>query len=315
MKKRYQNMDGVTADKTFLDFLEWRRERRRLDKDFTDSLACESRPLISYLQENRRDTTITWIGHSTFLIQMNGLSLLTDPVWANRMGLEKRLSPPGLPIHELPDIDVVLISHSHYDHLHFGSLKKLKGNFQILVPAGLKKKMIRKGFTRVTELEWWESAKLGDVKFHFVPAQHWSKRTLRDTNISHWGGFVAEGCQTVYFAGDSGYFRGFREIGQCYEIDYALMPIGAYEPEYLLSVQHMNPEQAVQAFLDLGAKYFIPMHYGAFRLGDETPQEALARLQSEWRRLKLDLSSLILPKLGETVVARDTGDLVLDRGS
>ncbi|GIM46407.1 membrane protein [Collibacillus ludicampi] len=302
MRKRYENLDGVTTDKTFRDFLKWRRDRRHKLKQDTYEIEQEPHPLVSYLQKNREDTTITWVGHSTFLIQMNGLSILTDPEWAKRMGLEKRLTPPGLPLDELPNIDVVLISHSHYDHLHYGTLKRLNGDFQLLVPIGLKRKMEAKGFSRVAELDWWEHYRMGDILFHFVPAQHWSKRTLNDTNTSLWGGFVIEGEQTVYFAGDSGYFRGFREIGQRYEIDYALMPIGAYEPEWLLSVQHVNPEQAVRAYLDVGAKYFIPMHYGTFRLGDETPQEALARLRAEWNRLRLDPAGLYILKIGSTIV-------------
>jgi L-ascorbate metabolism protein UlaG (beta-lactamase superfamily) len=303
MRKRYENLDGVTADKSIRDFLRWRRIRKQKLREADYSIEQESRPLVSYLRENRQDTTITWVGHSTFLIQMNGLSILTDPVWAKRMGLDKRISPPGLPLKELPPIDGVLISHSHYDHLHFGTLRRLPGDYQLIVPVGLKRKMEGKGFLRVIELDWWESCRIGELTVHFVPAQHWSKRTLNDTNTSLWGGFVIEGEQTVYFAGDSGYFRGFRDIGARFAIDYALMPIGAYDPEWLLSVQHVNPEQAVRAYLDVGARYFVPMHYGTFRLGDETPQEALSRLRDEWKRLRLDPETLLVPKIGETIFA------------
>lgn len=308
MKKRYENMDGVTAEKSFRDFLKWRKERTRQKRGASCRLEVETSPSLHYLKNNGRETTITWIGHSTFLIQVNGLSILTDPVWAKFMGVSRRQTPPAISLQDLPPIDVVLISHNHYDHLHFSSLRRLPGNFLLLVPAGLKRKMVRKGFSRVEELEWWEQFQVGDVSFHFVPAQHWSKRTLRDTNTSHWGGFVIEGKHLIYFAGDSGYFRGFREIGQRFaHIDYALMPIGAYAPEWFLSTQHVNPEQAVQAYLDVGARYFVPMHYGAYCLGDETPEEALERLRLEWRRRGLDEAVLCVPKPGQTLQA--DGDL------
>jgi L-ascorbate metabolism protein UlaG (beta-lactamase superfamily) len=184
----------------------------------------------------------------------------------------------------------------------------LKGNPLFLVPQGLAAKFRRKGYRRVEEFTWWASKCVGKAEFHFVPAQHWTRRTLWDTNASHWGGWVI--CEkgagekigrTVYFAGDSGYFRGFKEIGDRFAIDYALMPIGAYEPEWFMSMQHVTPEEAVQAFLDTGAKQFIPMHYGAFRLADDTPKEALDRLTAEWQRLELGEDRLKILVHGETL--------------
>ncbi|MGE8206802.1 MBL fold metallo-hydrolase [Heyndrickxia sp. NPDC080065] len=281
--------------------IRWRRERRSNKKDLSYIVPQHIDKKIEYLQSNREDGTFTWIGHSSFLIQINGLNIVTDIVWANRMGLDVRLSKPGLTPEQMPEIDVVLISHSHYDHLDIASLKKLKGNPTYLVPIGLKNLFTRKGFLPVKEFKWWESTIINEVKFTFVPSQHWTKRTITDTNTSHWGGWMLEANRkTIYFAGDSGYFTGFKEIGEKFTIDYALIPIGAYEPEWFMSSQHINPEEAVQVFLDVDANFFIPMHYGAFRLADDTPKEALDRLFIEWEKKNLDPSSLVVLRLGET---------------
>ncbi len=236
---------------------------------------------------------------------MNGITIVTDPVWAQRMGAAKRLTAPGVPLDKMPPVDVVLISHGHYDHLHFGSLRRLHGDPHIFVPEGLGRLFRRRGFRHVTELSWWRTAEFRGVTLTFVPAQHWTRRTLWDTNTSHWGGWVieADDAPTVYFAGDSGYFRGFRDIGERFSIDYALLPIGAYEPEWFMGPQHTTPEEAVQAFLDCRARLFVPMHYGAFRLADDTPKEALDRLWAEWRRRGLEEERLLCLKLGEVIDA------------
>jgi L-ascorbate metabolism protein UlaG (beta-lactamase superfamily) len=300
-KQRYANLDDVRSVKNLGDIIKWWKERLSKSKDLSFTVPREENPDIRFLQRNREQFTITWIGHSTFLVQLAGINMLTDPVWARRMGLEKRLSEPGISIIDLPDIDLVLISHAHYDHLDFPSLKQLPGDPIYLVPAGLTSLMRRKGIRKVSEFQWWEEERIKQVRFTFVPAQHWVKRTLWDTNTSHWGGWVIqkEQGESIYFAGDSGYFRGFQAIGEKFSIDYALLPIGAYEPEWFMSAQHVTPEEAIQAFLDVKAKMFIPMHYGAYRLADDTPKEALDRLLAEWKRLKLPEDRLRLLKLGE----------------
>ncbi|RAP75599.1 MBL fold metallo-hydrolase [Paenibacillus montanisoli] len=264
-------------------------------------------PDLIYLHANAAEPSLTWIGHSTFLIQHSGLNIITDPIWAEQLAFQKRMSPPGLAIEDVPPIDVVLISHSHYDHLHLKSLQQLTGSKTLLVPIGLADKLRRKGFSSIIELDWWHSATIGGVTFTFVPAQHWTRRTLTDTNKSHWGGFVVQSAQgpTFYFAGDSGYFDGFKEIGRRFEIDIALMPIGAYEPEWFMGPQHVTPEEALQAFLDVRAKRFVPMHYGSYKLADDTPREALDRLEAEIGRLKLARGTVMLLPHGETVRLND----------
>lgn len=311
-KIRYHNVDNVSTDKTIKEFRQWREERRRKKKDYS-YVVPNTPPRLSYLLENKQESTITWIGHSTFFLQYEGMNIITDPIWARRLGFEKRLGQPGIPLSEVPPIDLILISHSHYDHLHIASIRKLyRAGTTLVVPVGLKRKMLHKGFHNCVEMEWWQEIKLGKIKLSFVPTQHWTRRTPWDTNTSHWGGYILEPADSgnqktspnLYFAGDSGYFPGFKEIGSRYKIDIALMPIGAYEPEWFMTSQHVNPEEAIQAFLDVGAESMIPMHYGTFRLADDTAREALDRMESA--RIKHEISEDRIRTLGygETLVVQ-----------
>ena len=303
---RFGNLDAARVNNAPINQIgRWSQERLsriRASRDYSHCIP-NTKPDLAFLQGNRSEPSITWIGHSTFLIQLHGLNIVTDPVWARRMALQKRLAPPGIPLLDMPESDVVLVSHSHYDHLHMGSLRRLPGQKHLLVPAGLKSKLALRGFRDATELQWWEDEIYRRVKFTFVPAQHWTRRNPWDKNLSHWGGWVIQPADgpTVYFAGDSGYFRGFCDIGRKFDIDIALMPIGAYDPEWYMSAQHVCPEEALQAFIDLGAQYFVPMHYGAFKLADDTPREALERLESARRKLDIPEDRLFLLQHGETM--------------
>lgn len=308
-RTRYNNLDNVSTDKTLKQFRQWREERRRKKKDYSYVIP-NSPPQLEYLQQNREETTVTWIGHSTFFIQYQGLNIVTDPVWASRLAFQRRLAAPGIPLGDIPEIDIILISHSHYDHMHVSSIRRLYGSdTTMIVPVGLGRKLARKGFRRVRELSWWEHLQIGGVKISFVPTQHWTRRTLFDTNTSHWGGYILEPVQAkageqppvIYFAGDSGYFRGFLEIGERYDIDVALMPIGAYEPEWFMTSQHTTPEEALQAFVDVKGKLMIPMHYGTFRLADDTAREALDRLEADRQRRGLSEDTIRLLHHGETL--------------
>lgn len=320
-KARYNNIDNVSTDKTLKQFKQWRDERRNKKKDYSYVIPNLA-PDLEYLHGNRHETSVTWVGHATFFIQYEGLNIVTDPVWARRMAFTKRLGEPGLPIDEIPPLDIILISHSHYDHMHIASIRRLyRAETTIVVPVGLRRKMISKGFRRVVEMKWWESTTIGGVTITFVPTQHWTRRTPFDTNTSHWGGFVLEPelqqketreveansqdtsrilPPNLYFAGDSGYFHGFKEIGNRFNIHIALMPIGAYEPEWFMTSQHVNPEEALQAFLDVKAETMIPMHYGTFRLADDTAQEALERMELERKRLGIGDEQIRILKHGET---------------
>ncbi|PLT35627.1 MBL fold metallo-hydrolase [Bacillus sp. V5-8f] len=304
MKKKYENLDSISNIKSVSDMLKWNKERRTKKKDLKTQIPLAEKVELAELMDNKKKSSITWIGHSTFLIQMGGLNILTDPVWASRMGLQKRLTPPGIPIHELPAIDIVCISHGHYDHLDFPTIKKLSGNPVYYVPEGLGMLFKRKGYDNVMEASWWQTLNHQDLNLSFVPAQHWTRRTLRDTNTSHWGGWVIEdgqGDDSVYFIGDTGYFRGFKDISERFRLKHILMPIGAYEPEWFMEVSHINPEDSIKAFLELKGQFFIPMHYGAYRLADDTGPEALERLNKEWERQQLPVEQLKTLKIGETL--------------
>lgn len=301
-KQRFANLDNVDTIKSFSDLRRWQKERRQKRKDL--SIKIEQAPVkeIDKLKKNKTAASVTWIGHSTFLIQMNGLNMLTDPVWASRMGLGKRLTEPGIALRDLPEIDVVFLSHGHYDHLDFPTIKKLKGDPTYYVPIGLGSAFKRRGYQKVIESNWDDSFEQNGLTFTFVPAQHWTRRTMTDTNTSHWGGWIIENKeQSIYFVGDTGYFRGFQEIAQKFTIQTVLMPIGAYEPEWFMKLSHINPEDAVKAFLELKGTTFIPMHYGTYHLADDTGPEAISRLDAEWRRRQLDTSQLKKLLIGETL--------------
>ncbi|MBB4781696.1 MBL fold metallo-hydrolase [Streptomyces rapamycinicus] len=235
-------------------------------------------------------TALTWAGHASWVVRIGGLTVLTDPVWARKiLGTPARVTPVGVRWEDLPPVDAVVISHNHYDHLDAPTVKRLPRATPVLVPAGLARWFRARGFTRVAELDWWEAAELpgedGPVRFDFVPAHHWSKRTLTDTCRSLWGGWVitAPDGQRVYFAGDTGYGHWFRQIGRRYSgIDVALLPIGAYEPRWMLGGVHTDPEEAVQAQLDLGARILAPMHWSTFLLSAEPPLEPLHRIRAAW---------------------------------
>ncbi|WP_084371943.1 MBL fold metallo-hydrolase [Halalkalibacter krulwichiae] len=295
MRNRYRNLDNVQNRLKPLKLVSYFYNRNKGKNLKTTIPVCY--PNLAHSSS----VTYTWIGHSTFLIQIGKLNILTDPVFANRMGLEKRLVPVGIPVVDLPEIDLVFISHAHYDHLDFPSIKQIKGNPHFYVPVGVKKLFLRRGYQNVTEANWWESFSKKKLRVHFVPSQHWSRRSVFDKNRAHWGGWIISSeKQTFYFAGDTGYFRGFKEIEKHFTIDVAFIPIGDYEPEWLSGLSHINPENAVQAFQDLNAQTFVPMHYGTYRLSMDTGLEALERLYNEWQKRNLPMERLNVLKIGET---------------
>ena len=215
---------------------------------------------------------LTWIGHASFLVQFTDLNVLIDPNFANWLFWQKRVKKAGMKIGDLPQIDLVLLTHAHFDHFHKPTLRKLPSPKIAVVPWGVGDLARGLGFSRIVELEWWESFSHGDWKVTFTPAKHWGARVLHDEHRG-FGGFVLEHQgRRVYHAGDTAYFSGFKEIGKRCEPEIALLPIGAYYPDSFREV-HMGPDEAYQCFVDLGAKAMVPMHFGAFKLSFEDMDE------------------------------------------
>jgi L-ascorbate metabolism protein UlaG (beta-lactamase superfamily) len=246
--------------------------------------------------------SLTWVGHATWLVRLAGRTLVTDPNWSTSLGPGiTRNVPPGVPL-ERARPDIVLISHNHRDHLDAPTIDRLGPTPTYIVPAGLGAFFRRRGCAKVIELDWWADAVVDGVRVTFVPSQHWSQRGIADRNDTLWGGFVASaGGKSVYFAGDTAYFGGFRAIGERFPgIDAALLPIGAYDPEWFMRVQHMHPDDALRAFLDLGARLFCAMHWGTFKLTDEPLDEPPILLEQARAREQVPRDKVWIPAIGES---------------
>jgi L-ascorbate metabolism protein UlaG (beta-lactamase superfamily) len=228
------------------------------------------KPKVSHIFS--KGDSLTYLGHATYWIRLQGVNILTDPVF-NEIGFFfTRQTPFPLDPQELPGPKVVLISHSHYDHLNVESLQTLGPGPLYLTPLGYRdwfKEIIPDA--QVIELDWFQSYSFKGLTFRLLPAQHWTSRTPWDTNRRLWGSWLIEGERhAVFFAGDSGYFSGFKEIGEKFgPIDAALLPIGGYEPRWFMKKYHLNPQEAVKAFLDLKAQVLLPLHWGVFDLTNE----------------------------------------------
>lgn len=245
-------------------------------------------------------TGITWLGHAGFLVHIGGRNILIDPNWALWHGPVKRISHPSLTSRNLPYIDLVLISHAHFDHLHLPSLRAVAAGQPIIVPQGVGNVVKGCAFSQVIELDYWKSTELSGLKVTFVPTKHWGARFIHDT-YRQYGAFLIQcGDQTVFHCGDSSMFDGFQEIGKHAKIDIALMPIGAYRAPSGRPV-HMNPEEAIEAADMMGATNLIPMHYGTFPLGGEPIREPAERLIQSASRLGWDDRVQLLPE-GHTAV-------------
>jgi L-ascorbate metabolism protein UlaG (beta-lactamase superfamily) len=263
------------------------------------------------------EIALTFIGHSTFLIQLGGVALLTDPIWSSRaspfrcMG-PRRVRAPGQPLDALPAIDIVLVSHCHYDHLDLPTLREIGRRWSAVAMTGTgnRRHLAKAGLSAVHELDWWQCVGVGAAAITYVPAQHFSARTPLDRNRALWGGFVIQtGGFVVYFAGDTGYNEQFVEIRRRFpRLDVALLPIGAYEPRWFMSFHHMNPEEAVRAHLDLGAEVSIGMHWGTFHLSDEAIDDPLHALAAARARAGVPERAFRTLQFGETTCLSPLGE-------
>ncbi len=265
---------------------------------------------ISYPEriEQKCEPEITWIGHSSFLIRCDGVTILTDPVFGNASFAYRRVLPAGILPHELPPVDIIVLSHNHRDHMDESSLLALRHhkNMRILVPLGDKAWFDRRNFSNVQEFTWWQQEIVAveraqkEVRFTFLPAMHWSQRGLFDKNRSLWGSWMIEvgdwrslndhrAC--LYFAGDTSYSSHFHAIAQEFpSIDVAFMPIAPCEPRVWMNHVHLDAQQAGQAFLDLKARHFVPMHWGTFRFGLDYFDQPIEKLLAWWRHVDVSVA-------------------------
>jgi L-ascorbate metabolism protein UlaG (beta-lactamase superfamily) len=245
----------------------------------------------------------TWIGHATYLLRLGGLYIATDPVWSETLpGLVTRAVPAGVPLSLVPPIDVVTVSHNHYDHLDLPTLKRIGPDAVYVTPLGNGTVLRSAGLRNVVELQWWQSHRVGALDITLVPARHWSMRMPWDRNDNLWGGFVLSAPEgTAYHSGDTGFFEGFGEIARRMgAIDWAMLPIGAYAPRWFMEPQHMDPSDAGKAFDLLSAKNLLAMHWGTFHLTDEPLHEPSERMRAWWQAQGLDPARLWILDIGET---------------
>lgn len=251
---------------------------------------------------------VHFVNHATIYVRTSQGAFVTDPLWSLRASPvqwagPKRVRPPGVQLEALPKLDFVLVSHNHYDHLDEDSLMRLKQKYdpQFFVALGDGALLKKRGITKVTEMDWFQSAKVGEFEIIYVPAQHWSARGVLDRNESLWGGYIvrSQGKQ-IYFAGDSGYGPVFKDIHTRYgDMDISFLPIGAYEPRWFMEEMHMNPDDAVKAHVDLKSKRSLGMHFGTFQLTDEGIDEPAKDLQTALRKVS-DVAPFVVPDNGDT---------------
>lgn len=299
--------------------LKWTRERRsksRAETPERGSLSVAT-PAIAYPRANDTAHSATWVGHSTVLLQAGGMNVITDPVFSQRafpvqwMG-PRRVMDPALALDALPPLDVVLLSHNHYDHLDKPAVKRIARahpHVRWIVPLGLGAYIRRWGAREIVELDWWQQTAIDGLRVTATPARHFSARGPRDRNKSLWCGYALEmNGMRAYFAGDTAYHPEFGAIGAtCGPFDFVMIPIGAYDPRWFMHVVHVDPEEAVQIYQDLTAAHsadqlplMLGIHWGTFRLTDEPMDEPPQRTAARWRALGLDENRLWIARFGET---------------
>jgi L-ascorbate metabolism protein UlaG (beta-lactamase superfamily) len=248
-------------------------------------------------------SSLTWVGHASFAVRLGGKTALIDPIWSDKIsGVVPRRVAPGVALADLGQVDLVLLTHNHRDHFDVPTLKQIGSKPLYVVPLGNGGLVRALGHERVVELDWWQTHREGDLEVTLVPARHWSMRLPWDRNEMLWGGYVLKGPEgAAYHTGDTGFFETFKEIGaRLGPINWAMLPIGAYEPRWFMEPQHMNPDDALKAFDLLQARHFVAMHWGTFRLTDEPLGEPPRLLREKWAKAGRDPSRLWLVDVGET---------------
>lgn len=334
--KGFANNYAAGVNKPFSEFVRWQIERKQQDlptpaKQPTPVQTPDMAAIRAYANDAvaaqavmpARPPAITWIGHASMLVQASGLTVLTDPIFSERASPvqlvgPKRAQPPGLALADLPLIDVVLISHNHYDHLDKASVLAIAERSAaagkptlFLVPLGLKQWFSDIRISNVIELDWWDQHNVRGVQFNFTPTQHWSARGLSDRSQTLWGGFAVFAPDLHwYFAGDTGYSKDFADVQARFSsrqrqtqdpvFDLALLPIGAYKPRWFMAEQHIDPLEAVQIHLDLKAKRSVGIHWGVFELTDESLDQPPQDLADATKLHQLRADEFTVMAIGET---------------
>ena len=301
------------------DVLRWMRERRTRPRAATPPRGSfpTAAPAISYPRAGDAGLAATWIGHSTVLLQIGGLNVLTDPVWSLRASPSqwvgpRRIMDAAVAIDALPPLDVVVLSHNHYDHLDRAAVRriaKMHPRATWIAPLGVGHSLRAWGARELVELDWWQATVIDGLRVTATPSRHFSGRGFRDRNRSLWCGFAFEiGGRRAWFAGDTAYHPEFPAIGaRLGPFDFVMIPIGAYDPRWFMQVVHVDPEEAVQVYRDLLAPHggappplMLCIHWGTFRLTDEPMDEPPRRILARWRAKGLDEGRLWIARFGET---------------
>jgi L-ascorbate metabolism protein UlaG (beta-lactamase superfamily) len=299
----FQNPWGVNNDKGIGDLLKWQTGRNPW------RAAKRTRPVAEVLKDApgafaaQANAKVAWAGHASVLTKVDDVTVLIDPVFGSVFPGIRRLAPAAFSVATLPHIDAVLLSHGHYDHLDGATLKQIAERFPevlFVTPTGLSRSLPR-ACRNVVEVTWWESVTVREVDLCLVPAQHWHRRALTDMNRALWGGWVVRGSRTVYHSGDTGFFEGFEAIGRTFDIDVAVLPIGAWAPRWFMGTQHMDPDGTVEAFRLLGAKRCMAMHWGTFDLTDEPVDEGPRELAEAVARGDADADAFHVVAHGATL--------------
>jgi len=293
---------GINNQKSFFDVLAWKIKGGA--QTWPEFVETKKFPLP---HPTAQSMVVTWVNHSTFLIQSSSLNILTDPIWSERCSPvsfagPKRVVKPGIEFDKLPKIDVVIVSHNHYDHLDLSTLIELSKRDRpfILVPLGDKKWLESEGVENVFELDWYETKQFKETQFTFLPAQHWSARGMFDRNLSLWGAWGIDFSDyKMLHAGDTGYGPHFKQIKERWgKADFAMIPVGAYEPRWFMKAMHMNPEDALLAFKDLEASQAVGMHLETFQLTDEARGEPREQFQKLIKKNQIENFEIL--EIGES---------------
>ena len=252
------------------------------------------------------DPVAVWIGHATWALRVGRQLVLTDPIWSSNIGgVAKRLVAPGVPLADMPAADIVLVTHDHRDHMDLPTLGTLSHDATYVVPLGNGPRIAKLGHGTIVELDWWQSHAIGELEITLVPARHWSMRMPWNRNDTLWGGYVIRSPEGVaYHSGDTAYGEHFAEIGAKFSIDWAMLPIGGYSPRWFMEPQHVDPVEAARGFEALGAKQFLAMHWGTYRLTDEAIGEPPERLRAYWAERGWDPARLWILDAGEARALR-----------